>query len=143
MNRRIRIRIGDVVATATLFEDLAPKTTEGLWSALPLEERTIQTRWSGDAWRTEQEHKLTVAEDGIENVADKLTPGDIIYFPNYINERYKIGIAYGDARWLNPFCMPLDVAHIGKIDEGLGEFVEASQRIIFDGPLNVTIERAE
>lgn len=142
LNRRIRITIGDTVAEAQLFDDVAPKTTAGLWEALPLSERTIQTRWSGDAWRTEQEHKLTTAEVGVENVADKLQPGDIIYFPNYVHERYKVGIAYGDARWLNPFCVPLDVAHIGRIDVGLDDFVSRCQRIIFDGPLDVTVERA-
>ena len=71
------------------------------------------------------------------------TTGDIIYFPSYKSERYKVGIAYGNARWLNPFCVPLDVAHIGRIDTGLDEFVQRCERIIFDGPLNVTIERAE
>lgn len=143
MTRRIRITINGAVAEAELFEEKAPQTTAGLWDTLPLSERTIQTRWSGDAWRTEREHKLTSAAVGVENVADKLRAGDIIYFPTYEHERYKIGIAYGNARWLNPFCVPLDVAHIGRVDTGLDEFVRRCERIIFDGPLNVTIERAE
>jgi hypothetical protein len=143
MTKRIRITIDGAVAEAELFDTKAPKTVAGLWDALPMNERTIQTRWSGDAWRTQQEHKLTTAADGIENVADKLQPGDIIYFPNYDAERYKVGIAYGQARWLNPFCVLLDVAHIGRIDVGLQEFVAKCERIIFDGPLDVVLERAD
>ena len=143
MTKRIRITIDGAVAEAELFESKAPKTVAGLWDTLPMRERTIQTRWSGDAWRTENEHKLTNVEDGIENVADKLQGGDIIYFPSYQVDRYKIGIAYGQARWLNPFCIPLDVAHIGRVDVGLEDFIARCERIIFNGPLDVVLERAE
>lgn len=141
MTRRVRISIGDVVSEAQLFDDKAPQTVNGLWESLPFTEKTIQTRWSGDAWRTEREHKLTSPDAGVENVADRLGPGDIIYFPTYAQDRYKVGVAYGQARWLNPFCVPLDVAHIGRIDIGLEGFVTACERIIFDGPLTVTFER--
>jgi hypothetical protein len=143
MTKRIRITIDDEVVEAELFESKAPKTVAGLWDALPLRERTIQTRWSGDAWRTQEEHKLTNVGDGIENVADKLQAGDVIYFPSYAVDRYKVGIAYGQARWLNPFCVPLDVAHIGRVDVGLDKFVAKCEQIIFAGPLDVVIERAE
>ena len=56
--RRIRIVVDGVVAEAQLYDDKAPKTTQALWDTLPIQDRTIQTRWSGDAWRTEGNYPL-------------------------------------------------------------------------------------
>jgi hypothetical protein len=141
--KRIRIKVGDVVAEGTLFEDKAPKTTAALWERLPITDRTIQTRWSGDAWRTEQNHELLAEGEPVENVADRLSAGDIIYYPGYRSKLIKVGIAYGSAKWLAPFMVPIDVAHIGKIDTNLDAFVKRCQQIIFEGPLTVEISRIE
>jgi hypothetical protein len=143
MPKRIRIRVADVVAEATLFEDRAPRTTAALWAALPIRDRTIQTRWSGEAWRTEGNYELLPPGAPVENVAGRLSAGDIIYYPGYASGLVKIGIAYGKAQWFNPFCEPIDVALIGKIDTNLDAFVERCQRIIFEGPLEVEITRIE
>lgn len=143
MTKRIRIRVDGATAEAVLFEDKAPKTTAALWDCLPIQDRTIQTRWSGDAWRTEGNHELLTEGDPVENVADRLNAGDIIYYPGYRSKLIKIGIAYGSAKWLAPFMVPIDVAHIGKIDTNLDEFVKRCERIIFEGPLTVEISRIE
>lgn len=140
--KRIRIRVDDVVAEAQLFEDRAPKTVQALWDTLPItNERTIQTRWSGDAWRTEGNYQLLPPDAPVENVADRLSAGDIIYYPGTTN--IKVGFAYGQAKWLNPFMEPIDVALIGKIDTNLEAFSERCSRIIFEGPLDVEITRID
>ena len=141
MSRRIRICVDTIVAEAALFDDDAPKTTAALWEQLPIVDRTIQTRWSGDAWRTEGNYELQPKGSTVENVADRLSAGDIIYYPG--TENIKVGIAYGSAKWLNPFMVPIDVALIGKIDTNLDAFVARCSRIIFEGPLNVEISRIE
>ena len=143
MAKRIRIEVDGVVAEAQLFEDQAPKTVEALWNRLPIVDRTIQARWSGNAWRTEGNYPLQPEGAPVENVAGRLSAGDIIYYPGYRSRLIKVGIAYGPAQWLNPFMEPIDVALIGKIDTGLDAFVERCQRIIFEGPLDVTITRIE
>ncbi len=143
MAKRIRIRLDNVTAEATLFEDKAPKTTAALWERLPIQDRTIQTRWSGDAWRTEENYELLPEGSAVENVADHLSAGDIIYYPGYRSKLIKVGIAYGNAKWLAPFMVPIDVAHIGKIDTNLDAFVARCARIIFEGPLTVEISRIE
>lgn len=140
---RIRVQVGDAVAEAALFEDKAPNTTQALWEHLPIHDRTIQTRWSGDAWRTEGNYELRPEGEPVENVAERLSAGDIIYFPGYRGGLIKVGIAYGQAQWLNPFMEPIDVAHIGKIDTNLDQFVEVCQQIIFQGPFDVEITRIE
>jgi hypothetical protein len=143
MPRRIRIRVDNVVAEAQLYDELAPKTTSALWQRLPIHDRTIQTRWSGDAWRTEGNYELLPEGTPVENVADRLSAGDIIYYPGYRSGLIKIGIAYGQAKWLAPFMVPIDVALIGKIDTNLDDFVARCSRIIFEGPLDVEISRIE
>jgi hypothetical protein len=141
LSKRIRIKVDDVMAEGELFEDKAPKTVAALWEQLPITDRTIQTRWSGDAWRTEQNYELQPKGAPVENVADRLSAGDIIYYPGTTN--IKVGFAYGKAKWLNPFMEPIDVAHIGKIDTNLDAFVKRCERIIFEGPLAVEITRIE
>jgi hypothetical protein len=143
MAKRIRIRLGDITAEAELFEDQAPKTVASLWSRLPIKDRTIQARWSGDAWRTEENYELLSREAPVENQAERLTAGDVIYYPGYKSGLLKIAMAYGNAQWLAPFMVPLPVSRIGKIDVNLDAFVQRCQRIIFDGPLEVEISAIE
>jgi hypothetical protein len=131
------------MAEARLYEDRAPRTTQALWDRLPITDRTIQTRWSGDAWRTEGNYELLPAGAPVENVAGRLSAGDIIYYPGHAHQLIKVGIAYGSAQWLAPFMVPIDVALIGKIDTNLDAFVERCARIIFEGPLAVEITRVE
>lgn len=133
------IKVGDSVSRADLFHDLAPLTTHALLDTLPIVDRTIQVRWSGDAWRTEANYELRPKGSPVENVAGQLSAGDIIYFPG--SDNIKIGMAYGQAQWLAPFMVPVDVCHLGRITEGLDRFVEVCQRIIFEGPVAIEISR--
>ncbi len=140
---RIQVKVGDTVAEAALFEDKAPKTVSALWERLPIQDRTIQARWSGDAWRTEGNYELLTQADPVENGAERLSAGDVIYYPGYRSGLLKVAIAYGNAQWLAPFMVPLDVSHIGKIDTNLDQFVEQCSQIIFQGPFEIEISRIE
>lgn len=143
MPRRIRIEVGDVTCEAGLYEDKAPKTVEALWARLPIEDRTIQVRWSGSAWRTDRNYELRPEGAPVENVADRLSAGDVIYYPGYPSQLVKVGIAYGPAKWYAPFARELDVALIGKVDRGLEAFVERCEQIILRGPLAIRMTRIE
>lgn len=137
--REISIELDQVVAKAVLFDDRAPKTCAKVWTLLPIEDRTIQVRWSGAAWRTEKNYPLEVGE--VENPVTVLAAGDIIYYDDAPRNLYKIGVAYGEAAWRD-FAGDLTVAHIGRITENLEAFVKVSDRIIFEGPKPVRIRRA-
>jgi hypothetical protein len=141
---RIRVTLGDVVAEGRLFDEQAPRTAQALWARLPIRDRTIQARWSGDAWRTEGNYELLSQDAPVENPAGRLAAGDIIYYPGYNSGLLKVAIAYGPSQWLAPFMVPLPVTYLGKLDDGtnLDAFVQRCQRIIFDGPLDVEIARA-
>jgi hypothetical protein len=140
--KRIRIELdGSIEAEAVLYEDKAPDTVAALWKELPWSERTIQVRWSGDAWRTEGQHPLVPLEHPVENVGDRLTAGDIIF--HYKGGNKVVGFCYGKAKWLGPYMVERQVAVIGKIDKNLEAFCERSKRIIFEGPLSVKVSRIE
>lgn len=128
--------MGDLRTEATLYDEHAPNTIEALLERLPIRDRTIQVRWSGNAWRTEQDYQLLPRGSEVENKVERLTAGDIIYFPPI-----KIGVAYGPAQWLNPFMSPIDVTLIGKIDRRLEEFTALCGLILYRGPLPVRIEQ--
>lgn len=137
MSARIGITVGDLRTEAELYEDQAPNTVAALLRQLPIRDKTIQVRWSGNAWRTEQDFQLLPQGGGdVENKVMRLSAGDIIYFPPV-----KIGVAYGPAQWLNPFMSPIDVTLIGKIDRKLEEFTALCGLIVYRGPLPVLIER--
>lgn len=139
---RVRVALSGVIAEGELFEDRAPATARALWERLPIRDRTIQARWSGDAWRTESNYELLDKDATVENPAGRLSAGDIIYYPGYRSGLLKVAIAYGPSQWLAPFMEPLPVTHLGKLDTNLDAFVARCQRIIFDGPLDVEITRA-
>ncbi len=142
--RRIEFTIEGVKAAATLLDEVAPKTCQALWDVLPIiDDRTIHVAWSGHAWRTDRNYQLRPEGEPVENRAERLGPGDVIYYPNFRIPLLKIGVAYGLAQWLAPFCQPADVALIAKIDENLDEFVGVCRRILYEGPKLVSIRRRE
>ncbi len=134
---RIEIQVAGVLSSAALLDDAAPRTVNGLLALLPIVDRTIPTQWSGRAWRTEHDHVVVPDGSEVENVADRLAAGDIIYYPRL----HKIGVAYGDAKWLGPFMLPREVSLIGRIDRNLDAFVEECMRIVFEGPRTVRLAR--
>jgi hypothetical protein len=138
--RRIELEVDGVVAPAVLFDEKAPKTCGKVWDLLPIEDRTIQVRWSGAAWRTEKNYQLQIGE--VENPVTVLQAGDIIYYDAPQHTLYKIGIAYGRAAW-REFEGDIKVAHIGRITGNVEALTKIFNRIIFDGPKTVRIRRAE
>lgn len=141
MAKRMKITIGGITCEAELFEDKAPDIVAALWNELPFVDRTYHVANSGQAWRTSSNHDLVPKEHPVENLADRLGPGDIIYwFTGDVNR--VIGFAYGQARWYSPGAIPVDVSQIGKIDRNLDEFVRVSSRVLYDGNLTVWFDKA-
>jgi hypothetical protein len=156
---KIKIEVSGSVSFAEIFDADAPITSQSLGRILPIETRALAPKYSGEAWYTEGNYELGSREIGVENPAGRLQKGDIIYYPRYgsngSGDRFEIGIAYGYAQWHGPlrdanglpkdgplFAVPLAVCLLGRIVEGLDDFVAASKRIIIDGPLQVTMSEA-
>jgi hypothetical protein len=91
--RQIEIQVGDVVATATLRTDAAPKTTARLWDALPVEVPLIHAIRSGNC------AEATV--DGLVEPAQKVESQVSFFYPGMIAYRPATGeltFAYGQGQ---------------------------------------------
>jgi hypothetical protein len=137
--RRIELEIEGVVVPGVLFDDKAPRTCGKIWDLLPVDDRTIQVRWSGAAWRTERNYPLALGE--VENPVTVLQAGDLIYYDEPRLDLFKIGVAYGRAAWRD-FAGDITVAHVGRLSGDLAGFTKVCERIIFEGPKRVRIRRS-
>jgi hypothetical protein len=136
--RRIELEIEGVVASGVLFDEKAPRTCARIWELLPIEDRTIQVRWSGAAWRTERNYSLALGE--VENPITVLQAGDLIYYDEPRLDLYKIGVAYGRAAWRD-FAGDLRVAYVGRLSGDLVAFTKVCEQIILAGPKTVRLRR--
>lgn len=136
--RGIEVEVDGVVSRGVLLDDRAPRTCARVWELLPIDDRTIQVRWSGAAWRTEKNYPLDVGV--VENPVTVLQAGDVIYYDEPRLGLYKLGVAYGRAAWRD-FEGDLRVAHIGRLTENLEALVRVSERILYEGPKPVRIRR--
>ena len=132
----LQLELAGVSGRATLFEDKAPRTVRALWAALPIADRGVQVKWSGDAWRTAGDHDLGITE--VENEGHVLSAGDVIYYPRM----KKIGMAYGRAEWRHPdLSIVLHVSVIGAVTTNLEKLVRASERVWMGGAQPLRLSR--
>ncbi|HET8998310.1 MAG TPA: DUF3830 family protein [bacterium] len=132
------IALANVIGRVKLLDTAAPRTTKALWAALPIADRAVQVKWSGDAWRTEGDYDIGIPE--VENEGHVLAAGDMIYFPR----SKKIGFAYGRAEWRHPdLSLVMHVSVIGKVIANLDELVKASERVWLEGVQPFRLSRVE
>lgn len=134
----LEIVLAGVTGRVKLLDTAAPRTTEALWAAMPIIDRAVQVKWSGDAWRTEGDYDIGITE--VENEGHVLSAGDVIYYPRM----KKIGLAYGRAEWRHPdLSFVLHVSVVGKVTAQLEELVAASQRVWLEGAQPFRLSRVE
>jgi hypothetical protein len=135
---QIEIVLAGVTGRITLLDAAAPRTTQALWTALPITDRAVQVKWSGDAWRTEGDYDIGIPE--VENEGHVLAAGDLIYYPRM----KKIGLAYGRAEWRHPdLSIALHVAVIGKVTHNPEGLIKAGERVWMEGAQPVRLSRIE
>jgi len=134
----LQIVLAGVTGRVELLDAKAPRTVKALWAALPIIDRAVQVKWSGDAWRTEGDYDIGVHD--VENEGHVLAAGDVIYYPRM----KKIGLAYGRAEWRHPdLSIALHVSVIGKVTANLDELSAAGQRVWMEGAQPLRLSRAE
>ena len=135
---QIEIVLAGVTGRIKLLDSAAPRTTKALWTALPIADRAVQVKWSGDAWRTEGDYDIGITE--VENEGHVLAAGDLIYYPRM----KKIGLAYGRAQWRHPdLSIALHVALIGKVTDNQEGLIEAGERVWMGGAQPFRLSRVE
>ena len=133
----MQIVLAGVTGRLKLLEAEAPRTVRALWSVLPIADRAVQVKWSGDAWRTEGDYEIGI--HGVENEGHVLAAGDLIYYPRM----KKIGLAYGRAEWRHPdLSIALHVSVIGRVTANLEDLVKAGQRVWMEGAQPLRLTRA-
>ena len=134
----LEIILAGVTGRIRLLDADAPRTAAALWDVLPVADRAVQVKWSGDAWRTEGDHDIGIAD--VENGGHVLAAGDFIFYPRM----KKIGLAYGRAEWRHPDpSFTLHVSRIGKVTGNLDGLIRASERVWMEGAQPLRLRRAE
>jgi len=92
--KRMRVRLGDEVGIAELFEDKAPATVAAVWAGLPIDGTVNHANFSGE--------ETTFPCYGLmwqrENEGHETQPGDLGYFVT----GPAICIYYGDQNVISP-----------------------------------------
>ena len=149
--RKIEIEIGGqwvenpvaylpgVIATARLSDDKAPKACQALWELLPIETRTIHAFNAGQTWRTEKNYQLM--PEGISENPPKgaFEVGDMAHLNIADIPLFKTFFIYGISKTTRPESMSV----IAKVEDNLEELVNMSRRILYQGPMNLSIRRKE
>jgi hypothetical protein len=135
VTRYIDIQIQDARGRIRLLDDEAPRTAQAIWDLLPIEDKTIAVRWSGNAWRSDRDYALSF--DSVENRPEFLQAGEIAYYPRL----QKLCFAYGTAQWRGPAGEIRDMTLFGRVDQGLGELVAASERAHVEGSADCLLTR--
>jgi hypothetical protein len=137
LTRYIDIQINDARGRIRLLDDDAPHTSDAIWELLPITDKTVPVRWSGNAWRTHQDYSLAV--EGVENRPEYLQAGDIAYYPRL----HKVCFAYGRAQWRGPAGEIRDLTLFGRVEQGLDELVAASERAHTQGSADCVLARMD
>ena len=125
----VNIRIGDDLFAGRLQSDLAPATCARFRALLPLSEKLIHVRWSGEGcWIPLGDLNLPLP---LESPISSPRPGEFILYPGGISET-EILLAYGDVRFAckkgelvgNPFLI---------ITEGVDHLAEIGRAILWQG----------
>lgn len=135
----VRIRVGAVgalVFMARWEEEAAPRTCAAFRALLPLRNRLVQARWSGEAaWIPLGDLQTGV---GIENATSYPAPGDILLYPGGYSET-EILFPYGATRFASKLGQ-LAGNHMLTITEGRDRLRELGRRVLHEGAQDVLIE---
>ncbi len=145
MARYIEVKLlkRNISCIALLLDDLAPRTCEALWQALPQGDDAFHAKYASNEVYT-LVPPFAADEPGLENPT--LTPitGDLVYFffPSGLITRpdargkavVDLAIFYGrDNLLLSPTMGPIPANRFGEITENLEEMVQACDNIWREG----------
>jgi hypothetical protein len=135
----LRITVGDLVFTARLEREMAPKTCAAFEALLPFRNRIIQARWSGEAaWIPLGDLAVGV---GFENHTSHPAPGEILLYPGGYSET-EILFPYGNTMFASRMGQ-LAGNHFLTIIGGREEWRELGRRVLWDGAQDIAFESVE
>jgi Protein of unknown function (DUF3830) len=133
----LRITVGDLAFVARLEEAAAPRTCAAFVGLLPLRDRLIQARWSGEAaWVPLGELEVGV---GVENATSYPAPGEILLYPGGFSET-EILFPYGATCFASKLGQ-LAGNHVLTVVEGREQLKEVGRRVVWEGAQEIVFER--
>ena len=131
----LSIRVGDLNFNARWVGE-APWTQAAIRELLPIRNKLIHCRWSGEGcWIPFGDKKVGV---GYENHTSHPAPGDIIIYTGDLSE-CEILIAYGAVDFSSKLGQ-LAGNHFATIVDGRDQLKEMGRRVLWDGAQDITIE---
>jgi hypothetical protein len=131
----LKIRVGDLNFSAR-WEPEAPQTIAAIRRLLPISNKLIHCRWSGEGcWIPFGDMKVDV---GYENHTSHPAPGDIIIYTGDLSET-EILVAYGGVMFSSKLGQ-LAGNHFATISAGREQLREMGRRVLWDGAQDITIE---
>jgi hypothetical protein len=133
----LRITVGDLVFTARMELELAPKTCAAFQKLLPFRNKIIHARWSGEAaWIPLGDFDMGI---DYENHTSHPSRGDILVYPGGLSET-EILFPYGSARFAAKVGQ-LAGNHFLTVVEGQEQFAELGRRVLWEGAQDIVFER--
>ena len=134
----LEITAGPLAFRARLEEELAPRTCAALRKLLPLEDKIVQARWSGEsAWIPLGDLETGV---GPENANSYPAPGELLLYPGGLSET-EILFPYGATCFASKMGQ-LAGNHFATIVEGNDGLAELGRLVMWEGAQDVRFAEA-
>jgi hypothetical protein len=136
VTRRIRVTIDSVSASGELQESAAPRTSQRVWDALPVDTTLRHVRWSGEAGYI---LLPTLADPGglLENPVSFYPLASLVFRP----EHGEIAFAYGQAQ-ARLHTQPAGYAtHLATLDVNASAFLAKVAATSHQGETPIRIEQ--
>ena len=137
---KVMLTCGDYQFFARLEEEKAPRTCAIFKKMLPIEDRLIHVRWSGEGMWIPMGDTRWEGLD-FENHTSYPSKGELLIYPGGISEMEMI-LAYGGVSFASKVG-PLAGNHVLTITEGLDQLYELGRKTLYEGAQNIRIELAE
>lgn len=135
----LKIVSGEYAFTARLEEELAPQTCAAFMRMLPLSERVIHVRWSGEAfWIPYGDNHMKLP---LENGTSHPSKGEALLYPGGLSEM-EIIFAYGSCCFASKVGQ-LAGSHFLTVIEGLDRLEEFGKKILWEGAQTIGIALVE
>jgi hypothetical protein len=133
---KLKIKAGGYEFTAKLEEELAPKTCEAFKLLLPLENKLIHVRWSGQGmWIPYGDARLGL---DYENNTSYPAKGEFLLYPGGISEM-EIIVAYGKCLFSSQVGQ-LSGNHFMTVIEGLENLDKLGEKVLWEGAQTIKVD---
>ena len=132
----VRIIVGSLKFSARLETQAAPKTVAAFRKFLPLRQKLIQARWSGQAaWVPLGDLQTGL---GYENATTYPGAGELLIYPGGVSET-EILFPYGQTAFGSK-AGPLAGNHFATIEAGREQLAELGRRVLWEGAQDIVFE---